>query len=61
MLAFATRMTMTQISNWFANARRRMKQQKDKGNTSDGALSDFSDDDNKSNSPVYDSLHTAGL
>ncbi|CAG2245104.1 unnamed protein product [Mytilus edulis] len=28
MLAFSTRMTMTQISNWFANARRRMKQQK---------------------------------
>jgi hypothetical protein len=28
MLAYAGRMTMTQISNWFANARRRMKQQK---------------------------------
>ncbi|CAC5392211.1 unnamed protein product [Mytilus coruscus] len=47
MLAFSTRMTMTQISNWFANARRRMKQQKDKGNTSDGAISDISDDDDK--------------
>ncbi|XP_071172082.1 homeobox protein araucan-like [Mytilus edulis] len=48
MLAFSTRMTMTQISNWFANARRRMKQQKDKGDTSDGAISDISDDDDKS-------------
>ncbi|KAL4235442.1 Irx1p [Mactra antiquata] len=31
MLAIATRMTLTQVSTWFANARRRMK----KGNTGD--------------------------
>lgn len=57
MLAYAGRMTMTQISNWFANARRRMKQQKDQGSTSDSALSDVSEDDDsicKSPTPACD-------
>lgn len=65
MLAYAGRMTMTQISNWFANARRRMKQQKDQGNISDSALSDVSEDDDsicKSPTPVgdlYTNAHAA--
>ena len=65
MLAYAGRMTMTQISNWFANARRRMKQQKDQGSISDSALSDVSEDDDsicKSPPPVgdlYTNAHAA--
>jgi hypothetical protein len=64
MLAYAGRMTMTQISNWFANARRRMKQQKDQGSISDSALSDVSEDDDsicKSPTPVGDLYTNAAL
>ncbi|KAH3849869.1 hypothetical protein DPMN_092273 [Dreissena polymorpha] len=44
MLAIATRMTLTQVSTWFANARRRMKKdnlsddEDDLGTSGDGEL-----------------------
>lgn len=38
MLAYSTRMTITQISNWFGNARRRIKQQKSCDKSHDSLL-----------------------
>ncbi|CAC5392214.1 unnamed protein product [Mytilus coruscus] len=38
MLAYSTNMTMTQISNWFANSRRRIKQEKSEKELNDSLL-----------------------
>ena len=45
MLAIATRMTLTQVSTWFANARRRMKK--------DNLSEDDEQEDGKENGRFY--------
>ncbi|XP_071176484.1 iroquois-class homeodomain protein IRX-3-like [Mytilus edulis] len=44
MLAYSTNMTMTQISNWFANSRRRIKLEKSEKELNDSLLGSSCDD-----------------
>lgn len=55
MLAIITKMTLTQVSTWFANARRRLKKEnkmtwepKNRVDDDDANIVDDDDDDNKS-------------
>lgn len=68
MLAIITKMTLTQVSTWFANARRRLKKEnkitwsakgKDDDDDDDGKLSD-ADDDKDSSSDRLDGSSNDG-
>lgn len=63
MLAIITKMTLTQVSTWFANARRRLKKENKmtwspRNRSDDGTENDDMDDDfdNKENTDNHDRL-----
>jgi len=62
MLAIITKMTLTQVSTWFANARRRLKKENkmtwEPKNKTDDDDEDIKDDDGKSSSTSNHVHHT---